>query len=460
MVAATVGTGGAGTAAPAAIAAETATVVLAGSVLPGKTTSDDRSMRFARTRLDSGATVVTEHMEEVRSVSVGLWWDVGSRDEPDNLAGTSHFLEHLLFKGTPTRSAKDIADAFDAVGGDVNAFTGKEYTCYYARVLDDDLSMAFDVLSDMVKNSVVEPLELESERKVILEEIAMHEDAPDELVHDLFYRCMWSEHPLGRPVLGFNETVGRVPRDDVVGYWQDRYAPANLVVAAAGHVDHDDLVQQVSAAFSDGGGRKTLRSGASPTTLSGVNLYKRPTEQAHIIVGTEGLHRGHDDRHALAILDTVLGGGMSSRLFQEVREKRGLAYSVYSYRSLYADTGSFAVYAGTTPQNAETVIDIVRGEIESVLDDGITETELERAKGHAKGALVLSSEDPGSRMNRLGRQQLTSGEILSIDDLIDRFDRLTMDDVRRVAETVLGRRDFQITVVGPFDEGAFDRYAA
>ena len=417
-------------------------------------------MKFARTQLDSGATVVTERMDEVRSVSVGFWWDVGSRDEPDNLAGTSHFLEHLLFKGTPTRSAKDIADALDAVGGDINAFTGKEYTCFYSRVLDDDLPMAFDVLSDMVKNSSVDPVELESERKVILEEIAMHEDAPDELVHDLFYRCMWDKHPLGRPVLGFNETIGRVKRDEVAGYWRERYSPSNLVVAAAGHVDHDDLVERVSALFSDGAGAKTERNGAKPTPAAGVNVYKRPTEQAHIIIGTEGLHRAHEDRHALAVLDTVLGGGMSSRLFQEVREKRGLAYSVYSYRSLYADAGSFAVYAGTTPQNAETVIDLVRTEISSVLTEGITEAELERAKGHAKGALVLSSEDPGSRMNRLGRQQLTTGEILSIDELIERFDSLTMEDIKRAAHLVLGRGDFQITVVGPFDEGAFDRYAA
>ena len=416
--------------------------------------------KFARTILDSGATVVTERMNEVRSVSCGLWWDVGSRDEPGPIAGTSHFLEHLLFKGTPTRSAKDIADAFDAVGGDVNAFTGKEYTCFYSRVLDEDLAMAFDILSDMVRNSVVDASELESERKVILEEIAMHEDAPDELVHDLFYRSLWAQHPLGRPVLGFNETVGKVSRDEVVEYWQDRYAPPNLVVAAAGHVDHDDLVARVEAAFSEKRGTRTTRDSGGPNIAGGVKVYKRPTEQAHIIVGTQGLPRSHPDRHALGVLDTVLGGGMSSRLFQEIREKRGLAYSVYSYRSLYADAGSFAVYAGTTPQNAETVIDLVQEEIASVLEKGITESELQRAKGHAKGALVLSGEDPGSRMNRLGRQQLTSGEILSIDELIERFEKVTMDDVKRVAKDVLGKGGFQITVVGPFEEDAFDRYAA
>jgi len=416
--------------------------------------------KFARTILDSGATVVTERMNEVRSVSCGLWWDVGSRDEPEGIAGASHFLEHLLFKGTPTRTAKEIADSFDAVGGDVNAFTGKEYTCFYSRVLDDDLPMAFDILSDMVRNSVVDAEELESERKVILEEIAMHEDAPDELVHDLFYRSLWAKHPLGRPVLGFNDTVGGVSRDEVVEYWRDRYAPPNLVVAAAGHVDHDDLVSRVETLFAEERGTRTSRDGGPPNTAGGVKVYKRPTEQAHMIVGTQALPRAHPDRHALGVLDTVLGGGMSSRLFQEIREKRGLAYSVYSYRSLYADTGSFAVYAGTTPQNAETVIDLVQDAIASVLEEGITEVELQRAKGHAKGALVLSGEDPGSRMNRVGRQQLTTGEILSIDELIERFEAVTMDDVKRVAKDILGKNSFQITVVGPFEEDAFDRYAA
>ena len=416
-------------------------------------------MRFARTVLDSGATVVTESMTEVRSVSCGFWFDVGARDEPDHLAGTSHFLEHLLFKGTSKRTAKDIADEFDAVGGDVNAFTGKEYTCYYSRVIEEDLPMALDVLSDMILNSKIDGDDFNSERNVILEEIAMHEDAPDELVHDLFYRQMWEGHPLGRPVLGYNETIGAVTRDQVADYWQERYGPKNLVVAAAGNLDHDMLVRSVDELFS-GDGARTSRTGAAPEAHLGVNVHKRPTEQAHIVLGTEGLSRSHDDRHALALLDTILGGGMSSRLFQEVREKRGLAYSVYSYRALFADTGTFAIYAGTTPQNAETVIDIALSEVDSILKDGVTKAEFDRAKGHVRGSLVLSSEDPGSRMNRLGKQQLTSGEILSIDELIERFDRLTMDDVARVAESVLGPRTFQVTVVGPFDEGAFDRYAA
>jgi predicted Zn-dependent peptidase len=400
-------------------------------------------------------------MTEVRSVSVGFWFDVGGRDEPETIAGTSHFLEHLLFKGTPTRSAKDIADAFDAVGGDVNAFTGKEYTCYYARVLDDDLSMALDVLADMITDSVLEPSELESERKVILEEIAMHEDTPDELVHDLFYRAMWTGHPLGRPVLGYNDTIGSVSRDQVAGYWRERYSPSNLVVAAAGRVNHNRLASQIGALMRRStGGPRTVRSDPAPTFLPGVKVHKRPTEQAHIIIGSEGLTRADDDRHALAVLDSIIGGGMSSRLFQEIREKRGLAYSVYSYRAMFADSGSFAVYAGTTPQNAATVMDLVRDEIASVVSDGITEPELERAKGHLKGSLVLAAEDPGSRMNRLGKQQLTTGEIISIDDLIAKFDAIDMDDIRRVTEAVLRSRRYQTTVIGPFEEDAFERYAA
>src|ERR687891_1071441 len=243
-------------------------------------------MRFSRTKLDSGAVVVTEHMSEVRSVSVGFWFDVGARDEPNELAGTSHFLEHLLFKGTPTRSAKDIAETFDAVGGDINAFTGKEYTCYYSRVLDDDLPMALEILADMLGRSLLEPAELESERKVILEEIAMHEDAPDELVHDLFYRSMWDGHPLGRPVLGYNETIGAVARDQVQGYWRERYSGPNLVVAAAGNLVHEDLHERIAAVFDSGVGRKTLRSGPAPQPRLGVDVHRRPTEQAHIVFGT------------------------------------------------------------------------------------------------------------------------------------------------------------------------------
>jgi predicted Zn-dependent peptidase len=264
---------------------------------------------------------------------------------------------------------------------------------------------------------------------------------------------------LGRPVLGSNETVSALGRDQVVEYWRNRYNASNLVVAAAGHVDHSQLVDCVAQLFGRGGSR-TVRDGQKPQPRFGVDVHTRPTEQAHVIWGKEGLPRNHDDRHALTVRDTVLGGGMSSRLFQEVREKRGLAYSVYSYRSFFADGGTFGVYAGTTPQNVETVLDIIQEEIASVIADGITEAELERAKGHVKGSLVLSWEDPGSRMNRVGKQQLTTGEILSIDELIERFERLQMEDIVRVADEVLGSGPSRVTVLGPFDQDAFDRYAA
>ncbi|MFN2594333.1 MAG: M16 family metallopeptidase, partial [Actinomycetota bacterium] len=283
---------------------------------------------------------------------------------------------------------------------------------------------------------------------------------PDELVHDLFFRSVFPNHPLGRPVLGYNETIGRVDRDRVEGYWRERYSPKNLVVASAGHVDHSDLVGRIQALFDDTQGVKTGRDAGSVPLETGVNVFHRPTEQAHIVVGTEGLRRGHEDLHALTLLDTILGGGMSSRLFQEIREKRGLAYSVYSYRSMFADTGTFGVYAGTTPQNADNVIDIIQSEIATIVDSGLTDSEFARAKGHVKGSLVLSAEDPGSRMNRLGRQQLTTGEILSLDEMIARYDALEKQDVERVARDLLQNGKFRITVVGPFEDDAFNRYAA
>ena len=405
--------------------------------------------RFSRTTLDSGVTVVTERMDSVRSVSVGFWFDVGARDEPDVMAGTSHFIEHLLFKGTPARSAKDIADTFDAVGGDINAFTGKEFTCYYARILDEDLPMAMDVLSDMLVNSKIDPGEFESERRVILEEIAMHEDAPDELVHDLFFRAMWDGHPLGRPVLGYNQTISGVAREHVVDYWRERYLPPNMVVAAAGNLDHDALVEAVQERFSPREGTRTLRSGTGPDSRTGVSVHRRPTEQAHIAIGTNGYSRKDPLRFPFGVVNSVLGGGMSSRLFQEIREKRGLAYSVYSYHSMYAEAGLFCAYAGTTPGRAREVLSIVRGQLEDVAEKGLTPDEFERAKGHMRGSLVLSLEDPGGRMSRLGKSEISHGETLTVNQLLARISSVTPEDARRAAERVLSQ-PMTTTVLGPF----------
>jgi predicted Zn-dependent peptidase len=416
-----------------------------------------------RSEYESGLRVVTEHMPEVRSVTTGIWVAIGSRDERPELAGASHFLEHLLFKGTRKRSAREIAEAFDAVGGDVNAYTSKENTTFYTRVLDKDLPMALDYLFDMLQSSVIRGEDMEAERQVILEEINMHEDAPDELVHDLFTETLWQGHPLGRPVLGTVDTITAATRQQVRRFWKRHYVPGNYVVAAAGNLDHEQLVRLVEEHVDTGPrvrrGRWVVRSGGEAPMPSGVaSVRRRPTEQAHICVGSGGLARSDPRRFAFGVVNNALGGGMSSRLFQEIREKRGLAYSVYSYHAMYAETGAFCVYAGTTPARAREVIELVNGELDGVAENGLTPEELERAKGHMKGSLVLSMEDTGGRMTRLGKSEIGQGEILSIDEIIERIDSVTRDDARDIAADVLSRPR-SLAVIGPFDQGAFDEFA-
>jgi predicted Zn-dependent peptidase len=419
-------------------------------------------MSIGRTEFTSGLRVVTERMPGVRSAAIGFWVLAGSRDERPAISGSSHFLEHLLFKGTRHRSALDIAQAFDAVGGDVNAFTAKEYTCFYARVLDRDVPMAIDHLADMLQHSVIRSADLDAERQVILEEIHMHDDAPDEVVHDLFTEALWPDHPLGRPVLGTVQTIEAASRDQVRRFYKRHYVPGNLVVVAAGNVDHDAIVEQLTSLMETGeplpegrASRWNLRSAGSPPVPSGERLVKRrKTEQAHIVLGTNGLARTDPDRFAFLIVNTALGGGMSSRLFQEVREKRGLAYSVFSYQYQYTEAGQFAAYAGTTPARAEEVVGLLRREIDAVGSAGLEEEEFSRAKGHAKGSLVLSLEDPGGRMSRLGKSEISHGEILTVDQTLRRIDAVTPEDARRVAERVLSQ-PMALTVLGPFGVRSF-----
>ena len=419
-------------------------------------------MTIRRTGYTSGLRVVTERMPGVRSASIGIWVLAGSRDEAPKISGSSHFLEHLLFKGTATRSAQDIAEAFDAVGGDVNAFTAKEYTCYYARVLDRDLELAVDHLADMLQHSLIVSSDLDAERQVILEEINMHEDSPEDLVHDIFTEALWPDHPLGRPVLGTIATIGAATRASVNRFYRRHYVPGNFVVAAAGNIQHDELLSLLAKRMETGRKLKdgaasawNLRAGGHPPVASGARLVRRrKTEQAHICLGTNGLARVDPDRFAFLIVNTALGGGMSSRLFQEVRERRGLAYSVYSYHSQYTEAGLFAAYVGTTPARAEEVIALLRRELSDVGSGGLTEEEFERAKGHVKGSLVLSLEDPGGRMSRLGKSEIAHGEILSVSQTLSRIDRVTLEDARRVAERVLSQ-PMTLTVLGPFPGGAF-----
>jgi predicted Zn-dependent peptidase len=346
--------------------------------------------------LPGGLRIVTETMPTVRSAAFGIWAGIGSRDEAVQDAGATHYLEHLLFKGTHRRTALEISAAMDAVGGDLNAFTAKEYTCYYARVLDQDLPLAVDIVSDMVTSSLITSEDVDAERGVVLEEIAMRDDDPGDLVHDEFSIALYGDEPLGRPILGTVESINALTRDGVARYYREHYLPPNLVVAAAGNIDHDEIVRLVSAAFRDVLTADDLpaapRIGGVPTpTLQDVRVIEKDTEQAHLVLGGPGVARTDERRFALGVLNAALGGGMSSRLFQEVREKRGLAYSVYSYTSQYADTGNFGVYAGCQPGKADEVLAICRDEIAKAAANGITEEELARGKGQLRGSMVLGA---------------------------------------------------------------------
>jgi predicted Zn-dependent peptidase len=417
-------------------------------------------MAIARTEFTSGLRVLTERMPGVRSVALGFWVLAGSRDEPPRISGSSHFLEHLLFKGTRTRGARQIAEAFDSVGGDVNAFTAKEYTCFYARVQDRDAPMAVDHLCDMLQHSLIRASDVDAERQVILEEIHMHEDTPDDAIHDVFNEVLWPDHPLGRPILGTVGSITDATPAQIRRFYRRHYVPGNLVVVAAGNVRHEDLLEQIGRHMqtgrvrSEGPAAWNLRQvGAAPAPSGETVVRRRKTEQAHIVLGTNGLSRGDPDRFALGIVNVALGGGMSSRLFQEVREKRGLAYSVYSYHTMFVDAGLFAAYAGTTPARARDVLSIVRDQLQDVGDGGLTEEEFERAKGHMKGSLVLSLDDPSGRMSRIGKSEISHGEILTVNEMLRRIDAVSFDTARTVAKRVLSQ-PMALAVIGPFTKGA------
>jgi predicted Zn-dependent peptidase len=420
-------------------------------------TGKEAAGAVARTVLPGGLRVVTEALPAVRSAAFGIWAGVGSRDEEPAVAGATHYLEHLLFKGTRRRSALDISAAIDAVGGELNAFTSKEYTCYYARVLDADLPLAIDVISDMVTGSLIEPKEVDAERGVILEEIAMNEDDPSDCVHEAFTAALFGDTPLGRPVLGTVESISRITRDQIFGHYRARYRPENLVVAAAGNIRHDEVTEQVTRAFGElltgtaVPAPPRLGDGHGTPGRSGVRLVSRGIEQANLVLGCAGLARTDDRRFALGVLNAALGGGMSSRLFQEVREKRGLAYSVYSFTSQHADTGMWGVYAGCMPAKADEVLKICRSEVEKIISGGLTDAELERGKGQLRGSIVLGLEDPSSRMSRLGKSELVYPRLEPVEEILARVDLVTHDDVREVAQAVLAQPK-ALAVVGPFGD--------
>lgn len=427
------------------------------TLYPGK----DGAGVVQRTVLPGGLRVVTESMPTVRSVAVGMWVGIGSRDESPEHMGSSHFLEHLLFKGTPTRDALEISAAIEGIGGEINAFTAKEYTCYYARVLDEDLRVAIDVLADVVTSSLITPEDVEAERGVILEEIAMHDDDPSDMVHEQFSAEMYGDTPIGRPILGTVDSINAVSRDRIAEYYRRYYLPTHTVVSVAGNVSHEQVVALVAAAYERAG---ALGGDASPVAprLSGpgaearpgVRMVHRPTEQANLVLGTTGLTRTDERRFALGVFNAALGGGMSSRLFQEIREKRGLAYSAYSYTSSYADTGQFGIYVGCLPSKIDEVLKICREEVLQAVTDGITEEEIVRGKGQMRGGLVLGLEDTGSRMSRIGKGELVYDELLSVDEVLAKIEAVTPEEITEIARDVLNR-PMTLAVIGPYEDKDF-----
>ncbi|MBU6245769.1 MAG: insulinase family protein [Actinomycetales bacterium] len=408
------------------------------------------------TTLPGGLRVITEHVPGVRSFAFGVWVGVGSRDETPAQMGSAHYLEHLLFKGTSKRSALEISASIEAVGGDLNAFTTKEYTCYHARVLDTDADLAIEVVCDVVNDALIRTPDVDAERGVILEEIAMTDDDPGDSVHDEFAAVLFGDSPLGRPVLGTRETIESISRGAINRFYRGRYRPERMVVAAAGNLDHARVVAQVRRAFDpylDHGVdvAPARRRGRSQRRMNGLRVTPRQTEQANLVLGVPGIARSDERRYALAVLTTAFGGGMSSRLFQEVREKRGLAYSVYAYSQGFADDGLIGVYVGCTPSKVHTVIEVCREQVGELVSAGLTPEELERGKGQVRGATVLGQEDTGARMTRIARSQLHDEPLLSIDQLLARVDGVTAADVQEVAADLLAEAP-SLAVIGPFDD--------
>ncbi|WP_438448272.1 M16 family metallopeptidase [Gorillibacterium sp. sgz5001074] len=396
--------------------------------------------------LPNGLRVVLEKIPTCRSVSFGIWVKTGSRNEETDRNGVSHFIEHMLFKGTDRYSAKDIAELFDGIGGNVNAFTTKEYTCYYVKVLDEHLPMAMDVLADMYFNSRLDPEEMEKERNVILEEVSMYEDTPDDLVHDLMAKAAYREHPLGQTILGLEQNLHRFQPDDLRSYMKKYYTVSNTVVSLAGNIDDHimPLIEKHFGGFSNQGPEIPV---TPPSFYSGEIFHEKKTEQNHICLSLPGCSIRDDRLYAMILLNNAIGGGMSSRLFQEIREKRGLAYSVYSYHTSYLDNGMFTIYTGTAPKQTEEVLKVSMEVVGEVLHHGLTDAEVRKGKEQLKGSLILSLESTSSRMNRLGKNELLLGKHYTMDEIIQRIESVTQDQIRELTKEVFAH-SFALAMVG------------
>ena len=399
--------------------------------------------------LANGLTVITEQMSHIRSVCIGIWLKSGSRDEDAERNGISHFIEHMVFKGTETRSAEAIARQVDSIGGNMDAFTAKECTCFNIKVLDEHLPLAMDVLSDLVLHPVFHASDIARERGVILEEIKMDEDSPDYLVHEIFTQSFWKDHPLGKPILGTRETVRRFERPVVAKFYDDRFAPGNLIVAAAGNLDHKRMVELVAQHFEHMKPAKNGFHSPPPKTFSRINLRnKKALEQVQICVGVPSHPVAHERRYASYVLNTLLGGGMSSRLFQNIRERQGLAYAIYSDLNPYRDTGCMCVYAGTSRESAIKVIECVVGEFRNLKSEPVPEEELRRSKDQLKGSLMLSLESSTARMSNLARQEMYFDRFYSLDELIERIEAVTADDLQQTANEFFRTGEIAVTILG------------
>jgi len=407
--------------------------------------------------LPNGITIVTEVMPHVRSVAVGIWVETGSRAEPEALGGISHLIEHLVFKGTASRSAQDIARAIDSVGGHMDAFTAKEHTCFYVSVLDEHLPLAVDLLADILRHPRFAPDDIEKEKAVVLQEIKMVEDTPDDLIHDLFAERIWAGHPLGRPILGQWDVVKRFERETLLDYFRREYAPGRIVVAVAGNAEHAQVADLFAAGFEGWEQPVEAHRWAPPAIHPGVHAVQKTLEQVHLVMGLPGVPDAAPERHALYLLNDILGGSMSSRLFQEIRERQGLVYSVHSGQQAYRDTGLFYVYAGTDPANIGKVLHALMKEIRGLKKDGITADELRRSKDHLKGSLMLSLESTSSRMNRLARHEMRFGSFMSMDEMLAAIDAVRMEDVEALIHRVLDEEQLALMTLGAVNRRHFPR---
>jgi predicted Zn-dependent peptidase len=387
-------------------------------------------------------------MPHVRSVSIGVWLARGSRHEPQAQSGIAHFVEHMLFKGTSTRSAEDIAQAIDSIGGQMDAFTAKEYASYYIKVLDEHLPLAVEVLADIVMRPAFSAEDIEREKKVVLEEIKMVEDTPDDLVHELFTENFWADHPLGRPILGTKDTVESLTQDGLRRYFTDAYSAPNLIIAATGNIEHQQVRDLVARVFEGVPLRAEPLADAPPHVVPRIIVRNKELEQSHVCLGTSGYRQDHEDRYSSYVLNTILGGSMSSRLFQNVREKRGLAYAVFSGLSAYRDTGSMTIYAGCANHAVGELIDVVIGELRRLKDEALPESELQRAKDHLKGSLMLNLESTSSRMSHLARQEIYFDRQFGLDETLEGVERVSIHDAQRVARDLFANGSLAATVLG------------